>query len=190
MIDLSVGCRRTGLRVTVATALAVGHAGCGDGPPTPVAGDELLEMQSDMVSYDMVTYFTDPRGIRSGRIEADSAYYFQDSTVVHLLGVEMTMYTEAGEVRATVTATRGRYEERDQQMHALGNVVLVMPNEDRRLESGELYYDPIVQSIWSDSASTYRHEGQVTRGTCFKSDLDFRNYEVCNIRGSAEIGGG
>ena len=173
----------------LAPRLVLVLAACGDGPPTPVAGEDLLEMQADMVSYDMVTYFTNAEGIRTGKIEADSAFFFQDSTVVHMRGVDMTVYAETGEVRATVTAHRGRYEERYQKMHALGDVVLVMPADSRRLESEELHYDPLTERIWSDSASTYRYQGQVTMGTCFRSDMSFQNYEVCNIRGSADIGG-
>lgn len=180
----------SGSRVAAyALATLVTVAGCGDGPPTPVAGEGLLEMSADMVSYDVVTYMTNAEGIRSGRIRADSAYYYLDSTVVHMRGVEMDVYAEEGMVRATVTAERGRYDERTQQMHAVGDVVLVLPDESRRLESGELHYNPLTQDIRSDSASTYHHDGQITRGTCFRSDMSFRNYEVCDIRGSAELGG-
>ena len=146
----------SGSRVAAyALATLVAVAGCGDGPPTPVGGEGLLEMSADMVSYDVVTYMTNAEGIRSGRIRADSAYYYLDSTVVHMRGVEMDVYAEEGLVRATVTAERGRYDERTQQMHAVGDVVLVLPDESRRLESGELHYNPLTQDIRSDSASTY-----------------------------------
>ena len=169
--------------------VVVTAAGCSDGPPTPVAGEGLLEMAADIISYDVVTYMTNAEGIRSGRIRADSAYYYLDSTVVHMRGVEMDVYTEDGLVRATVTAERGRYDERTQQMHAVGDVVLVFPDEARRLESEELHYDPLTEGIRSEAASTYHHDGQTTRGTCFRSDMSFQNYQVCDIRGSAELGG-
>jgi len=172
-----------------ASAAALALGACGGEPPTTVAGDQLLEMTADLVSYDMDTYFTNAQGIRTGRIQADSAYFFQDSTVVHMQGVEMTVSTETGQVRATVTADRGRYDERTQRMHAMGNVVLVMPSDDRQVESGELYYDPVTEEIWSDSASTYHNQGRVTSGTCFKSNMDFTSFSVCNIRGSADIAG-
>jgi LPS export ABC transporter protein LptC len=175
-----------GLALAFATSLALGA--CGGESTTPEAPGELQGMVPDMISYDMDTYFTNAEGIRTGRIQADSAFYFQDSTVVHMQGVRMTVSSETGQVRATVTAERGRYDERTQQMHALGNVVLIMPNDDRQVESGELYYDPATEKIWSDSASTYRTQGRVTRGTCFQSNLSFTQYTVCNIRGSADLG--
>ena len=52
---------------------------------------------------------------------------------------------------------------------------------------------PGAERIWSDSATVYTDEGRVTRGSCFRSNLDFTNLEVCAIRGSAGVrreGGG
>jgi LPS export ABC transporter protein LptC len=104
-------------------------------------------------------------------------------------GVRMEVYTDLGAVRVTVTSDRGRLDSATQGMHALGNVVLIVPDGNRRVESAELYYEPTDERIWSDSATVYRRDGQVTRGSCFKSDLKFTNYTVCNIRGSADVGG-
>ena len=163
-------------------------AGCGNPAETPLASQELLELRSDMVAYDTDTYIT-ANGIRSAQIHSDTAFYFEDSTAVHMEGVRMEVYTDQGAVRATVTAERGRYDRRTQGMHAQGDVVLVMPTADRRVESAELWYEPVDQRIWSDSASTFFNQGRVTRGTCFKSDLTFKNYTVCNIRGAADVGG-
>ena len=182
------------LHITVASrfrilllALAVPVAACDDRPETPVANDGLLEIRADMVGYDTQTYLT-TNGIRSGEINSDSAFYYADSSVVHMRGVEMKLYTDQGAVRATLTSERGRFDERTQGMHAQGDVVLVLPGEERRVESEELYYDPRDKRIWSDSASIYTHEGRITRGTCIKSDLDFTNTTICNIRGSADVG--
>ena len=138
-----------GLALALATSLAtiLALAACGAESTTPQASDEVQGMTADLISYDMDTYFTNAEGIRTGRIQADTAFFFQDSTVVHMQGVEMTVSAETGQVRATVTAERGRYDERTQQLHAIGNVVLVMPNDNRRVESGELYYDPMTEKI-------------------------------------------
>ena len=178
------------LRALVVGLTVLPLAACGDRSPTPVASDELMEMTSDMVGFGNQTILT-TNGVKSGLIKADTAYFFDDSTVVHMRGVDMSIYTEMGAVRATVTSRAGEYEERTQRMHAVGDVVLVLPGENRRVESGELYYNPNDGRIWSDSLTTYHNErGEITRGSCFNSDLEFKNLTVCNIRGSATVGGG
>lgn len=177
-------------RVSPYPAIVLALAACGSDAATPVASEEQLSMTSDAVGYGTQTTLTSAEGIRSGLIKADTAYFFEDSATVHMRGVAMTIFTEQGAVRATVTAKGGEYMQRDQRMHALGDVVLVFPNDNRRVESGELYYNPSDGRIWSDSATTYHNErGETTRGSCFNSDLEFKNLTVCNIRGSAEIAG-
>lgn len=168
--------------------LALVAAGCeGGAQPMPLAPAELLHMTSDAVGYDTQSFLWNTEGIKSAQVFADSAFYFNDSSAVHMRGVRMEVFTDQGAVRATVTADKGRYDSATQGMHATGNVILVMPGEDRRVESGELYYEPVDERIWSDSASVYTTQGRVTRGTCFKSNLEFTNLSVCNIRGSADV---
>ena len=185
--------RSRGRALACAALFALALAACDKTPETPLAPKELLELKPDGVLYDSNTSVTNGDGIRTSKINSDTAYYFQDSTAIHMVGVHMEVYNDqgpnAGAVKATVTADQGRYDQRTQAMHAAGHVVLIMPNDGRRVESAELYYEPQSQRIWSDSASTYTNKGQVTRGTCFKSDLTFKNYNICNIRGAADIGG-
>ena len=182
-------------RIRTCTALfaALALVACEKTPETPIASQDILDLKPDGVLYDSNTSVTNGDGIRTAKINSDTAYYFQDSTVIHMIGVHMEVYNDqgptTGQVKATVTADQGRYDPRTQGMHALGHVVLIMPNEGRKVQSAELYYEPQNQRIWSDSASTYTHGADVTRGSCFQSDLTFKNYKVCNIRGAADIGG-
>lgn len=159
-------------------------AACQDPAATTLADETLRELEADQVLYEMSTYAT-TNGIRQARIEADSAYFFRDSSVVHLQGVNMTIYGESGAERASVVADRGRMERRSEMLTAQGNVMLRIPEQNRIIESTELHYDPSGDRIWSDSATTMREGNRVTRGTCFNSDLQFRNYNVCNLRGAA-----
>ncbi|MBW3533640.1 MAG: LPS export ABC transporter periplasmic protein LptC [Gemmatimonadetes bacterium] len=179
-------CRtRTPPRSLVAGLLLLAPlAACQDPAATTLADETLLELEADQVLYEMTTYATTD-GIRQARIQADSAYFFRDSSVVHLEGVDMTIYGESGSERASVVSERGRMDRRSEMLTAQGNVVLRIPEQNRIVESTELHYDPSGDRIWSDSATTMREGSRVTRGTCFNSDLEFRNYNVCNLRGAA-----
>ena len=76
--------------VALSVAGVVVAAGCGDELNTPVVADALTELEADGVFYEM-DVFMERQGIRSGRIFADSAYTFYDSSVVHLWRMEMIL---------------------------------------------------------------------------------------------------
>lgn len=177
----------------IAAAMAMGLVACGDDPSTPVAGEAFREIAADQIVYGTETHLT-ADGVRTGVIRADSAYVYVDSLVNHLFGVEMTLFDERGETRATLTSLRAVTHQRSEQMVARGNVILVVPGRGVTVESPELHYDPGSERIWSDSATTFRQDGQTLRGTCFQSDLEFTNRTVCQpvgaIRGGAPEGSG
>ena len=124
-------------------------------------------------------------GVRQGRVEADTAYAYADSSELSIIGMHVVFYDDDGRERATVTADRGHMNQRSQRMEAEGNVVLIVAADGRKIESPELNYDPSRDLIWSDSATVQTlKNGQVTRGSSFKSDLEFKNITIANPRGA------
>jgi hypothetical protein len=54
------------------------------------------------------------------------------------------------------------------------------------LRSQEIHYDPNIDRIWSDSATTrILKNGSETRGSAFESDIEFTNVRILNVRGDA-----
>ncbi len=169
--------------------LAVGCLGlgaCQQSVSTPVASRDLREIKADMVLYGMTSYLTD-KGVRQGQVQADTADVFQDSQVVKMRGMHVVFYGKDGQERATVTADGGDLQQNTQRMEARGHVVLIVAGDGRRIESAELNYDPERDQIWSDSATVMRQGSQITRGTSFRSDLEFKNIQIQNPRGA--VGG-
>lgn len=176
-----------GRRVVAIAAIALAVGACDETPNTPVAAGALTELEADGIIYGMDDYL-EADGIRSGRILADSAYVYNDSSVVQLFSMEMTLYHEDGSDRAHVTALRGTLHERSGMMVARGDVVVDIANSPERLETSELHYDPSAERIWSDSTTTrILPDGRTTTGTCFRSTLELENIEICNIRGAADV---
>lgn len=178
-----------GLRNSRLVWLAVGCLGlgaCQQPTNTPVASKDLQDIKSDMVLYGMTSYLTD-KGVRQGQIQADTAYVYQDSSLVKMRGMHVVFYAKNGAERATVTADRGTLHQRSQRMQALGHVVLIVTADKRKVQSAELNYDPDRDQIWSDSATVMTLGSKVTRGTSFRSDLEFNNVQVQNPRGA--VGG-
>lgn len=159
--------------------------GCKDDLATPVASPALLGSGADQVMAGFELFLTF-QGVREGVVRGDTAYLYRDSTMVLLVNPTLELFNEGGGVRATVTARRGRYHTTSRGMSAFGEVVLVIPEGDRRVESAELHYDPAGDRIWSDSLTTMREGSVVSRGLGFTSDLQFRHMRV----GPGSIRGG
>ena len=87
----------------IATLLAATGiaAACSEELNTPVADDELQSMESDYVAFGMVSFIT-ANGVREGRIEADTAYVFEDTGLANLHQMEIVFYEEeTGRQQAT-----------------------------------------------------------------------------------------
>lgn len=171
--------------VGVAGAIVLGMAACGESPPLLTVPAEFVAFDADGIVFGMTHRFT-----QEGRLEAivraDTAIQWQDSSTVHLRGVDLRVFHEDGSERARVTSTRGILDLRTERMAAYGDVLLVMAESNRRLESQEIHYDPRGDRMWSDSSFVYFQGSRRTSGRGFESDIEFRNFQ---IRGRGPGGG-
>jgi len=165
--------------------LSLAGLGCTEENSAPLAAPELLETGADHVMFLLVQQVS-INGIREGRVEADTAYAYNDSTLYSLRNPVLVLYNEQGQERARVVAKRGRFNYATKELVAQGDVVLTIPEGNRRVETVELNYDPSGDRIWSDSLTVMYEEGTVSRGMGFASDLGFRRLEVGpgSIRGT------
>ena len=166
-------------RLIVPIILLAAVTACGDEDVTPILPDELAELDADNVFYGMRQNLT-ADGVRQARVHADTAFGWRDSTAVHLRNPEMTAYYEDGRERAIVTGREGRHDAATDELYVSGDVVLVLADTDRRLESEELYYDPQGNRIWSErSFALYLEDrdGAIT-GSWFESDLGFQEFSA------------
>ena len=175
-------------RTLLLAALAGAAGACSDAPPTPVAATELQELGADAVIFGMSQYVT-VEGVREALLYADTAYTFEDSTDVDVRSLRLTLYNATGVERAVITADRGSIDLNTQRMAAFGNVVLTIPEQDRRIESPELNYDPNRDRIWSDTSTVMIHQGRRFTGDSFESDLGFTSVKVYGARGRTGSGG-
>ena len=86
-------------------------------PPRAAAGDS-----ADQV-YDTMTTYVARNGVRVSRVQAESAWVYTARQVADLKNLTVTMYDSGGAVISTITARRGSYSIRDQNLDARGSVV-------------------------------------------------------------------
>ena len=123
------------------------------------------------------------RGVRYGRVSADSMYLDEDSSTARLFGLQLQLRDTAGNQLADLRSDRGRFDLRTQLLAASRNAVLVRPN-GARIEADELHVDPESHRIWSDAATrVYWPGGGSTTYDSFSVDDRFLRPEGTNPRG-------
>jgi LPS export ABC transporter protein LptC len=169
---------------SIRTACAVLALAACNGATAPI--DENYEsLPADQVAFG-VEYITTDNGVRRAVLRADTTLMFNDSSVVHLQGVHLDIYTETGTHQATLTSETGDLNQRTNKMIARGDVVLVVHGADgRTVWTEELHYDPSQRRIWSDVRTRSRTaNGQEVTGSAFTSDDSFTNFRVTGMTGT------
>lgn len=162
---LAAACEETGVRPT-ATLQAADSA------------DQVLEGFSHYVTN---------QGVRRSRVEADTAYFYENTQVTELKDIKVTFYDLKGEEGSTLTARRGTYRWQDGSMEANDNVVVVSP-DGRRLTTETLRYDNASNTISTDKRFSFDRGTEHLEGNSFRSDPDFRNVVTDRPRGVAGDG--
>lgn len=171
---------RTGAALVV---LATTVGGCTQELSTPVADRELQTMESDYVAFGMVSYIT-ASGVREGRVQADTAFIYEETATAVLKKMEIVFYDEVGGERATVVGRDGEWGTESNRMVARGDVVLTIHDDSSTIESAEIHYDQELERIWSDSTTVRRFaDGSVFSGSSFESDMAFEEIQIANMRG-------
>ena len=161
--------------------LAVAALACSEKTRPPVAGQSALADSADQVMYGARFNLTD-RGLSRARLNADTAFFFNENTRVELQKVHTTFFTASGAKDAVLTSRRGTYDSRLGNMRARKNVVVVS-EEGKRLVTEELIYDQNRNEISSDSAFVMTEPGRQLSGIGFRSDPNMRNIRI--LRGAS-----
>ncbi len=138
-------------------------------PPITVAAPDT----ADQVLFGMGHTVT-VEGVRRARVEADTAYFYQNSQVAELVGVTVEFFSDEGAVTSTVTSLEGTYLWRTGNMEARGDVVAVTP-DDRRLTTSILRYDQAADRLSGPEQFVFDAPEQHLEGDGFTADPDFRN---------------
>jgi len=174
------------MRTLVFAAVAAASlAACGSAAG-PVTSD-FEALPADQV-LEGVEHVMTNAGVRQSLLKSDSTLIFDDSSTVHLRGVNLEMFTETGRLHATLTSQRGVLDQNTNKMVATGDVELIIhegPNAGT-LRTQELHYDPQQRVVWSD-VRTERVWPGGQRGTMqsFRVDDRFGNLQTVGYSGYA-----
>jgi LPS export ABC transporter protein LptC len=142
------------------------------------SADQVLEGFSHFVTKD---------GVRLSQVQADTAYFYENSQVTQLRKIRVIFYDLDGKESSTLTARTGTYRWQDGSMEANGSVVVVAP-DGRKLATETLKYDNGTNTISTNVHFTFDRGAEHLEGNSFKSDPDFRNVVTDRPRGTAGNG--
>ncbi|MDQ3674931.1 MAG: LPS export ABC transporter periplasmic protein LptC, partial [Gemmatimonadota bacterium] len=156
---------------------------CAEKKALPTARGSALADSADQVMFGAKFSLTS-QGIARARLNADTAYFFDENTRAELEKVHTTFFTTSGESDAVLTSRRGTYNTRLATMVARENVVVVS-EDGRRLETSELMYSQPRNEISSDSAFVLTEPNRRLEGIGFRSDPNMNNIRI--LKGASGI---
>ena len=142
------------------------------------SADQVLEGFSHYVTKD---------GVRRSRVEADTAFFYENTQVTQLERIRVVFYDARGEEGSTLTARAGTYRWQDGSMEANGDVVVVSP-DGRRLKTEVLKFDNTTNTISTNTHFSFDRGTEHLEGNSFRSDPDFKNVVTDRPRGTAGDG--
>lgn len=157
---------------------------CRDQSETPLVAEDILALneEADQVIFGLEHYVTSD-GIRRAHIVADTAFNIEDESIIDLRDMEVTFFDSDGNVTSILTAEEGTYHLDSGNMTARENVVVLSPDEGRRLETSVLNYNRSQDRIWSEETTRmFEPDGTIVEGTAFESDASMDNIELTSAR--------
>jgi LPS export ABC transporter protein LptC len=157
-------------------------AACGGTSTDPMV-EEFESLPADKI-MEGVEFSSTSSGVRSAKLLSDTAYLFEDSSRMHLRGVDLEMYDANGTRTAHLTSKTGVFDQSTEAMIATGDVVLVVIKDGRRILTEELHYDPQTRRVWSDVQTRQTlPDGTDMTVESFTADDQFNNVQTKGARG-------
>lgn len=139
---------------------------------------------ADQLMIGMSTNLT-AEGVRTGHLEADTAFVYENSGHTDLKKIKVTFYTPSGVQTSILTSDAGWYRMRTGEMEARGNVVVVRA-DGARLTTSILKYDQSKNQVSTDQPYTwYEPPDRHLAATGFISDPTFSNITTQALHGTA-----
>ena len=142
-------------------------------PIEQIKGAELLHTENGTVKVRLV----------ASRIERfqniQPALIFSD----HL---EVYFYNDSSQLQSTLMADYASIDEKKKIMLAQNNVILIS-NDDKKLETNELVWDENKNKIYTDKKVKITTGKEVVYGEGFTSTPDFKQYSITKIHGTFDF---
>ncbi|TFG65514.1 MAG: LPS export ABC transporter periplasmic protein LptC [Gemmatimonadales bacterium] len=162
-------------------SLALGVSSCGEDRAASGEAPSIFSGGADQVMFGVEHYMT-LDGIRRAKLVADTAYTYEDASVVDFRHLQINFFDDAGNERGTLTSDSGEYDPESGDMTVYGDVVLngrMQASARARLETDSLAFEALSNELTTDASWILTHEdGTVERGVGLITDPALENIET------------
>ncbi|HET7042548.1 MAG TPA: LPS export ABC transporter periplasmic protein LptC [Gemmatimonadales bacterium] len=159
------------------------------GGENALRGTSIAQADTADQVLDSVYHVITKDGLRQSVVQADTAYYYENSKTFELRGLTVTFFNVNGGQTSVLTSREGTYQVSLGQMEARGDVV-VRSTDGRTLNTDLLRYDQNQNQIRTDRPFTFTGPTANGSGVGFVSDPDFRDVTVQQGARGQEKGNG
>jgi len=168
-------------RLLVLLTFSAAAVACGDNEAATGDAPSVFADGADQVMFS-VEHFMTLDGIRRGKLVADTAYTYEDASVVDFRHLEIEFFDGAGNSRGTLTSNSGEYDPESGDMTVYGDVVLdgrMRGDTPARLETDSLAFEALTDRLTTDASWVLTHgDGTVERGVGLVTDPALQNIET------------
>lgn len=104
-------------------------------------------------------------------------------------GIEIHFFEVDGVVSSTIQADKGFYDRRSDLYRGEGDVRVHNLTKDQKLNSEELFWNPIEKTIYTEKFVTVQEKGRIINGTGLTADEGFNEYTFKKVTGILPIPG-
>jgi LPS export ABC transporter protein LptC len=170
-------------------ALALFFSGCKKEEQAPSAPSEAFELLADNVFY-MIRETMLSNGVITAVLTADTAYVWNGESRVEMKVVVVAFHDERGNPTGTLTSTTGEFD--GDVFIGSGDVVLITEGASgsRTLRTDQIIFNLGEDHISTDHPFTLEEAGRTSRGTNFRTDSRFTDWEVRGLESTGVVSGG
>lgn len=140
------------------------------------------------ISYDIEMLHSDSAIVRTKLMGAQQLE-FANGDFEFPEGIEIHFFEVDGNVSSTIQADKGFYDKKSDIYRGEGDVRVHNLTKDQKLNSEELFWNPIEKTIYTEKFVTVQEKGRIINGTGLTADEGFNDYTFNKVTGILPIPG-
>jgi LPS export ABC transporter protein LptC len=148
---------------------------------------KMAPYQGPMMEADNIERFYSDRAIIRFRMTAPREEQMESGDAFYPKGIYVEFFDEAQVRNSTLRANQATFNKAKNLWTATGNVVIIDSVKAQTMNTEELYWDQIKQTIFTDKFVTIQTKKEVLKGQGLEAKQDFSSWRILQPKGVIPI---